>query len=76
MLKLASLYGSHAADELSSIRYSLRILFSSGGKESVRSSLQDTAASRAAGLPQNSWQTAFYIGLASNDWFCKGGFDS
>jgi len=76
ILKLASLYGSHSADELSSIRYSLRKLLSSGGKESVFSFLQDAAASKAAGLPKNSWQTAFYVGLANNDWFCEGGFDS
>ena len=73
-LELSRLYGSQAAQELSSIRQQLTDVFDAAGLEGVRSHLSDQAASREAAWI-NSWQTALYEALAESDWFCGGGFN-
>lgn len=71
--KLAWLYGSHAAGELSDIGLRLAQLFDSGGEQAVRSYLEEEAASREA-RRLNSWQGALYRGLAGDPWFCSDGY--
>jgi hypothetical protein len=73
LLKLVELYASHAASEISSIRYGLINLSEDVGGEGVRRHLRSEAATRAA-ANVNSWQTALYEALASDHWFCEGGF--
>jgi hypothetical protein len=73
MLGLAALYASQAAEELLSIRHELAGLLEEAGAVAVREQLFDRAAScRHARV--NSWRTAAYEALWSNDWFCEGGF--
>lgn len=71
--KLAALYAAHAASEIVSIRLRLGRLFDSGGAEAVKRHLLEEAESREE-EHLNSWQSATYRALASNDWFCAGGF--
>ena len=72
-LELSKLYVSHASEELISICTLMQNTFNSGGMLSVKELLLDTASSRAT-VFKNSWQTAMYIALANNDWYCNGGF--
>lgn len=73
VFQLGPLYSSYAAEELSNIQFILNKLFDVGGVEKVRDHLLDEAESREyANL--NSWQTALYKCLASNEWFCENGF--
>lgn len=73
ILHLGELYASHAAVELINIRYNLIKLFEEAGLEGVKSHLARQAESSAYAFT-NSWQTATYTALATNDWFCQGGF--
>ncbi|WP_139263641.1 HNH endonuclease [Geodermatophilus africanus] len=69
-------YGALAADELIGIRGSLIDHFGAGGAEGtarVVVHLQREAASRHSARV-NSWQTAMYSAMASDAWFCSGGF--
>jgi hypothetical protein len=71
---LGPLYAVEAADEMASIRDSLRRLDDAGGAASVRAWLEDRRQScRANAL--NSWRTATYTALAGSDWYCQGGFN-
>lgn len=73
ILKLNKLFTAHAAEELANIRYYLTELYRKTGKQGVRDHLQQVATSRSA-VQMNSWQTATYEAIASDDWFCDGGF--
>jgi len=70
VFKLAELYASHAAEELQNIQYILNQLYELGGVDAVKSFLSESAKSRSE-INKNSWQAAFYNGLANNDWFCN-----
>lgn len=72
---LARLYSSHAATELTDIRYRLAQLFDDTGCTGVANHLRDEAKSRAA-AHRNSWQAAFYNALAASSWYCSGGFNA
>lgn len=72
-LRLRRLYGAHAAQELANIRHSLRLVHGRGGPDAVRAHLGEQAVSRQVSNP-NSWQSAMYVALQSNDWFCTEGF--
>lgn len=74
VFELAALYGSHAADELLNIRHSVTMTFKHGGMNAVRAFLYEAALSRSK-VFKNSWQTAMYMGLANNVWYCNGGFN-
>jgi len=73
LLSLSSLYASHAAEELISIRHGLSGLHERAGASAVRQHLADRAASSARGRT-NSWQTAAYRAWAGSAWFCDRGF--
>jgi hypothetical protein len=74
MFNLGDLYASHAAEELSNIRYGLDLVASGiDAANDLRAHLQREAQSRSA-LYRNSWQTAMYEELAQSDWFCNGGY--
>jgi hypothetical protein len=73
VFKLSQLYTSHAATELINIQDRLTQLFSTVGCEGVTAHLRDEAASRESAY-LNSWETAMYKALATNNWYCSGGF--
>ena len=73
VLKLPSLYGSEAAEELLNIRHLLIGLQANGGAPQVRSYLQERAKSCLAGR-LNGWRGATYEAWAESEWFCQGGF--
>jgi hypothetical protein len=69
MFGLASLYGSQAAREMSSLRYIL--------KRKVPSTVGDHLRDEAAGLAEedpNLWRAAMYQALAGSSWYIDGGF--
>jgi hypothetical protein len=72
VFRLALLYGSHSASELSSIGHQIRALYLRAGPESVRSHLDEERISREA-ANTNSWQAATYRALVASDWYCAGG---
>lgn len=72
-LELNTLYISQAAAHLADIRYRLDELYKCGGKKEVQAYLQDESNSRKRNHI-NSWQTALNQAMASDDWFCSGGF--
>ncbi len=73
-LKLAKLYTTHAAVELSGIRYLLKKHLTDIGRAAVKKYLEENAASKADYL-MNSWQAAFYRAAMNDDWFIDGGFE-
>lgn len=74
LFKLGALYKTYAADELVNIRHQLVNLYAAGGTAAVRSHLLGQAESRRE-AHLNSWQTALYQALASDDRFCSGDFN-
>jgi hypothetical protein len=73
LLRLSSLYASHAAQELANIQHVLSKLLLKGGAELVKDHLNDQAESRRKARI-NSWQTATYSALELDVWFYEGGF--
>lgn len=71
--RLSALYATHAAEELLNIRHALERLYQGGGADAVASRLLEEAESRAA-VRVNSWQSATYRTMATDRWFCDGGF--
>jgi 5-methylcytosine-specific restriction endonuclease McrA len=67
--ELNDLYSKQAARELSGKRKQLLDLRNSTDANSVAKFLLTDAASRYEDC-KNSWQTAFYNGLANDNWFC------
>jgi hypothetical protein len=72
-LKLDELYASHAAQEIVGNQRRFIELLDSGGPAAVRRHLAAQRDSWAA-KHRNSWKTVMFATLASNDWFCRGGF--
>jgi hypothetical protein len=73
--KLASLYSSHAAEELASIEFISRRVFDVGGGLGLREYLAETASGKQF-VSLNSWQSALYVCLSKSDWFCEIRFQS
>jgi 5-methylcytosine-specific restriction endonuclease McrA len=71
--KLATLYSSHAAEELASIEFIAKRIFEDSGSDELRRFLRDTADSRKQ-VSKNSWQTAFYTCLYESEWFYQNRF--
>lgn len=71
---LADLYGSHAAQELVDIRFSMRSLLDASSPTEVQQRLIDDYDSRRA-IRVNAWQTALYRAISASHWYCNGGFD-
>jgi len=72
-LKLSSLYGSEAAEELLNMRHLLTAILATGGAKEVRSYLVEHTESCLAGR-LNGWRGATYEAWAASNWFCEGGF--
>lgn len=70
VFKLASLYTSHAAEELACIEYSAQSVYNAGGSIALKNYLAETALGKQS-VNLNSWQSALYICLSENDWFCE-----
>lgn len=75
VFKLGELYSHHATSDISSIRRLLRQLAKMQGADGVRNYLNSCAAS-AREQNLNSWKGAMYEALATNEWYCSGGFDA
>ena len=74
MLKLGHAYAMRAAEELSSIEYSLNEIHERSGSEEVRGYLARAAESSRHASNPIEWKVALYEALAQSDWFCDGGF--
>ncbi len=72
---LGSLYISQAGTELANIRLQLNNILEKSSAENVREHLLESFQSRNNNH-RNSWQTAMYIAMADNEWFCNGGFNA
>jgi len=70
---IGALYAAQAAVELTNIRHSLHELHAAAGAMAVQQHLDREARSRQLNY-LNSWQTALYTALASDPWYCDGGF--
>jgi hypothetical protein len=74
--RLGTLYATHAAVEISNMRYALKKMAATPGfAERIRQHLRERAESCAA-VHKNSWQRATFDALAGSDWFCSGGFEA
>lgn len=73
-LGLGRLYSAHAASELVNLRGALRRINTRLGQSGVREHLDEIAVGCLESRP-NSWQSATYVALRDDDWFCQGGFD-
>lgn len=71
--KLNDLYISHAAEEFENVKKQLTKLFNKGGEELLKEHLLDSLESRLE-INLNSWQSAFYSGLLTDQDFCSGLF--
>lgn len=67
---LASLYSSHAAEELASIEYTSKRVFNESGAIELKKHLAETAEGKRV-VNLNSWQSALYTCLSENNWFCE-----
>lgn len=73
--RLGALYATHAAVEISNIRYALKKMAAMpGSAQQISQHLRDQAESRAQ-IHKNSWQRATYDALSGSEWFCDGGFN-
>lgn len=71
---LASLYATHAAIEISNIRFSLqRLAQGIDYTQKISFHLKEKAES-CMHARLNSWQSASYDAMANSDWFCSEGF--
>ena len=70
---LATRYSTQAADQISTFPYTLEDFYSNGGAENVRKYLLSQHKAEYQRF-KNSWQTAMYLALAEDSWFCSGGF--
>jgi hypothetical protein len=71
--ELKRLYAVQAAVLLASIRKKLEDEYKRAGRNGVKTYLEGEAESRVYN-DQNSWQSAFYMAISKDDWFCDGGF--
>jgi len=74
--RLGTLYATHAAVEISNMRYALKKMAATPGfAERIRQHLLDRAES-CAEVYENSWQRATFDALADSNWFCSIGFEA
>lgn len=73
IFRLASLYASHAAEELASVEYVARKLYNTGGGVELKRYLVDVADGKKL-VNLNSWQAALYTCLSESAWFCETRF--
>jgi hypothetical protein len=74
--RLGALYATHAAVEISNMRYALKKMAARpGSTQNISQHLHERAES-CAQVYENSWQRATLDALADSDWFCSGGFNA
>lgn len=73
IFSLNSLYSIQAAVLIRSLNHRLASIYNSSRESGVKKYLTEEYESRYA-YEKNSWQTAFYKAVSSDDWFCDGGF--
>jgi 5-methylcytosine-specific restriction endonuclease McrA len=71
---LKVLYATQAGRELAGIKHQLQNSFNHLGTQGVQNLLVESATSRAM-ESRNSWQSALYLGLSNDYWFCSSGFN-
>lgn len=69
---LATLYSSEATSEMSDLSFQMRNLLNKVGPAAVRRHLTEIAESCFHNR-RNSWKTAMYQALCSDDWYCSVG---
>lgn len=72
VLKLQTLYTSHAAEELVANRELLQRLCRTGGANAVLEHCREQEGTRRT-VNINAWQAAYFGALAGSDWFCSTG---
>ena len=72
-LSLDKLYSTQAAVLIRSLNHRLDSIYNRLGTEGVKEYLKEESESRYIN-DKNSWQTAFYIAVSTDEWFCNGGF--
>ena len=70
---LNNLYSVQAAVLLSDIEHRLESIFKISRALGVKNYLKEEAISRFSSN-KNSLQTAFYMAVSQDDWYCNGGF--
>ncbi|WP_371371073.1 HNH endonuclease [Sporomusa aerivorans] len=70
MFKLKALYGSHSAEEISSLKGLLTKLYKRTGSNGVSDQLKEYYESNKE-VHLNSWKTAMYRALYKSKWFCE-----
>ena len=71
---LSKRFSVEAADELTSLISMLNDYSADTSAEGVRNNLEREAMNEYK-IHKNSWKTAMYQALATNDWFCLGGYN-
>ncbi|CDZ55362.1 HNH endonuclease [Neorhizobium galegae] len=73
VLRLAVVYGSNAAEQLTTDRSDLLTTYADSGALGVKKHL-DEEAKRYEKKNLNSWQSVYYRTLSASDWFANEGF--
>lgn len=71
--ELNKLYSTQAAVLVRGLNYRLESIYNSLGADGVEKYLSEEFESRYAD-DRNSWQTAFYMAISTDNWFCDGGY--
>ena len=70
---LNKLYSTQAAVSIRGLNYRLESIYTKLGADGIKEYLMEEFESRYAD-DKNSWQTAFYMAISNDEWFCDGGF--
>lgn len=75
VFNLGKVYGANASEHLAEIRYAMTEIHHHAGASAVEKDLDSRARSSEC-HDLNSWKSAGYRALASDSWYCNGGFDN
>lgn len=73
VFSLNKLYSTQAAVLIRGLNYRLESIYNRLGTDGVKRYLTEESESRYND-DKNSWQTAFYIAVSNDGWFCSGGY--
>lgn len=76
IFRLGALYTTHAAVEISNMRYVLGKMAIAPDPANQISQYLKERADGCAHVYQNSWQRATFDALSDSEWFCAGGFNA
>lgn len=76
IFKLGALYATHAAVEITNMRFALgKMAIAPDSADQISQYLKERADS-CAHVHKNSWQRATFEALSDSAWFCTGGFNA